>query len=469
MTLTMQTALAGFDEGNPADADVAHQPVLDHAGRLAVQVAKAALQGARGNSGTILSQILGGFSEAIAEKATITIPEFAEALQLASARAHNAVLCPVEGTILTVIRETAQAGSQLAQTVVILDHFLSELSQQARQALLTTPLLLPTLKHAGVVDSGGLGLVYLLEGMTRYLQGVPVNEAIDHKEAGWQLPLRDMIQEELSDLYDVQFLIQGEQLNIPHIRDTINTMGTAPLVVGDETMVRVHVHVADPGEPLSYGITQGELHDVVIENMALQIRQRQTIPAETPQTATICIVPGAGFADIAAGLGATHILTGGDLMLDNGDALIKAIEQITVPQIVVLPNSPQTLALARQICPSAGKPVTLIETGSMPAVINALVVFDPAQSLDINQRRMLAALQQTQSLEITETDSQSGLNALATLNPDSYELLTVYYGRTVTPAMAQTLIKRIQVTYPNLEIEALSGGQANSAYIFSLE
>lgn len=492
MLLTMQAALAEI-----------HHPPTEHAGALATLVSQRALLGARGNSGVILSQILCGFAETIQDKEAFSIPEFAEALQAAADCAYQAVLTPVEGTILTVIKMVAQTAQQLAEDISEVDRFLSHLLAQAKQTLSLTPDLLPILKEAGVVDSGGLGLVYLLEGMARYSRGMTFDISTEETIIQAPSPLMGTYLPAPGYNYDIQFLIKGEKLDVEAIRETVNTLGASPLVVGNEKLVKVHIHATDPGLPLSFGATQGTVLDVVVENMAEQYRAffASQQPSREPQTqiTAICVATGPGLAEIFKSLGADVILSDGQIAKPSTRDFLEAISRVKADSVLLLPNDRNILLTAQQSSNLSQKQVLVVPTKSIPQGINALLSFNAEAELKTNFERMKTAAQQVHTLEITQAVqvttlhnrrinpgdvialgngtlvatgqnlNQVSLCALNTFNLDQLEILTIYYGANAMPAAVQTLARSIQAIYPNLEIEVLNGGQPHYLYIISLE
>ena len=475
MSLTMKAAIADF-----ADIDMVH------AGQIANRAAQNALKGARGNSGTILSQILQGFAVATRDKAEISIPDFATALEAASAKAHASVITPVEGTILTVIKSVAVASQHLANTVERFDQFLNHVLSEARQSLRSTPELLAPLKAAGVVDSGGQGLVYLLEGMVRHIQGLPIDMTVDHDT---QKPAAaNQLEASIDQPYDVQFLIQGNGLNVATIREAIGRMGTSALVVGDKSLVRVHVHVVEPEVPLTYGATQGALSDIVVENMAVQVQNRQHAPHQAVQTAIICVADGPGLAEIFTSLGATVIIEGWRTTDTITSQLSQAINGTKAANILILPNRTDCIALAKQaVTHFVSQQADVLATQSAPEGISALLAYDYTADLSTNVMRMQPAISRIQTVTVqTGTDLVTAyvndqpiaegsdsilvsLNALDTLDVSKFDLVSLYYGNEILPHTAQTLADSLLKRYPHLEVEVLDGGQPSSAYIISLE
>ena len=266
MLLTMRSAYARVEGGD--------EP---HVGKVAGQLAQGALMGARGNSGVILSQIWRGLAAGLSGKEAFGTVDLAHAFQSAADTAYKGVMRPVEGTILTVIREGAAEAADAARKSEDLRFMLERVLERCQQALERTPDLLPILRQAGVVDSGGQGLVYILEGMMRYAQG---KLAIDGQSvapaAAAPLSAQARAVPEGGALefpYDVQFILMGRNLNVLEVRNRIDAMGDSTVVVGDEHAIKVHIHVKDPGVPLSYGISLGQITDVVVENMQEQMEE----------------------------------------------------------------------------------------------------------------------------------------------------------------------------------------------------
>ena len=490
MLLTMQAALAEIDRF-----------LVGPIGLLAGRVSQGALLGARGNSGVILSQILRGFAEAIQAKETISSAELAGALQAAADRAYEAVFDPIEGTMLTIIKTMAQTARQFAQAAPEMELFLSHILQAARQTLALTPSLLPVLQEAGVVDAGGQGLVYLLEGMARYLKGLPVDALA--AEIDSQAIVNGSYLTAPGYRYDIQFLIRGEQLEVEAIRETINTMGASPLVVGNHKLVKVHLHAAEPDLLLRYGAAQGTLLDVVVEDMAAQYqhflaKQQQIRPAQI-KTAAICVAAGPGLAQVFKSLGADIIINNGLAAKPGRKDFLEAINQAPADNVLILPNDANLFLTAQQSGHLAQKQVRVLPTRSAPQGVSALLAFNAAAGLETNFERMRQAAQQVYTLEVVRAAqfagrpelpfkpddlialadgrvaatgqdlSQVSAAALRLFRIDQLEMLTIYYGVEATPTAARSLAESIRAAYPHLEIEVLPGGQPHPLYIISLE
>lgn len=493
MLLTMNAALAEIDR-SPEDSVSA----------VAHTVAHGALMGARGNSGVILSQIFRGFARSLDNKPTFSAREFAEAAQEACDTAYKGVVKPVEGTILTVAREAARAAREAAEHTDNIVEILARVVEAAETTNELTPELLPVLKEAGVVDAGGQGLVYILEGALRCLRGesveldVKMDAVVDLKStlgAG-----------QVGYGYDVQFLIQGELLNVDEIRRRIDAMGESTLVVGDQRLVKVHVHVHDPGLPISYGVSQGVIRDVVIENMEEQyqdfIMQRARAAVATEEItniATICVAPGEGLRRVFESLGASAIVRGGQTMNPSTQEILQAIENVAAEQVLLLPNNSNVILAARQACQLTNKQVVVVPTKTVPQGISALLAFNYQSGLQANAERMARAAGEIQTVEVTRAVRSTQFNGIAVTEGDvigllndqlvaagagylavvldvlgqvsmeDYEVATVYYGQDATLEEANALAGQVVERYPNCEIEVHEGGQAHYRYILSLE
>lgn len=493
MLLTMRAAMQAVGRASEA-----------HAGRIAAAAAQGALMGARGNSGVILSQILGGLAHGLEGKEWFSAADFAAAVQLASEMAYKSVVRPVEGTILTVIREAAAAARAASARTRDVVELLAAALEAAREANARTPEELPILKQAGVVDAGGQGLLYILEGSWRFLKG-------EHIDVGQIHPAPAAVQARLSHDeepygYDVQFLIHGQGLDVPAIRAAIDAMGNSTLVVGDEHLVKVHVHVPDPGPPLSFGCGLGAISDVVVENMDEQhhdfaLRQARALTASETltNTATVCVVPGEGLQQIFESLGASAIVPGGQTMNPSTEELLAAVERVAADHVLILPNNGNVILTAQQVEKFSQKMITVVPTRTIPQGIGALVAFNFQADAATNAPRMLEAARKIQTIEVTRAVRATRLNgvevaegnAIGLLNeelvsssPDletvviealshlpsaEYEVADIYFGADVTAAEASALANRIREIIPGLEIEIHSGGQAHYPYIISLE
>jgi fatty acid kinase len=494
MLLTMQSAYQEIQSSPEEEVSL-----------IAQKVAHGALMGARGNSGVILSQIFRGFARALEGVAAFDTVQFASALREAAATAYKGVIKPVEGTMLTVAREAAEASVVAAASSQDLSYVLEQVVREARASVLRTPTLLPVLAEAGVVDAGGQGLVIILEGMLRYAKGEQVEMDTDLAAAVDLRPVRLEKEEEYG--YDVQFIIHGEGLNIEEIRESIAAMGDSALVVGDSRAVKVHVHSPDPGTPLAYGASRGSLSRVIVENMQEQyqdfIRSKAQPPIAPAEPlcgiGTVVVAPGQGLRQVFESLGASAVVSGGQTMNPSTEDLLKAVEGVASNDVIILPNNKNIIMAAEQTKVLSEKHIEVVRTISVPQGITALLALNYQADLATNTRVMEEAATTIETIEITTavrsvqingffvqegeviglvngvlqvkgvSPAQATLAALEQIDAGQYEIVTIYYGESVTADEAQQLADEIKARYPEQEVEVVDGGQPHYYYILSAE
>src|SRR6266566_2543718 len=503
-----------------ATVQAAFRDVIDcedtSAGVISARLAHGALLGARGNSGVIFSQILRGLAQGLDKKQTFSALDLALALDEAQRLAYRAVIKPVEGTILTVVRETAEAAMASAKRGDDLAAMMQEAIIAARQAVAHTPDLLPTLKQAGVVDAGGQGFSTILEGVWRYVRGESGQVTTAAVLTSSTTPALDSavkkgrvtIEEEFG--YEVVFLLRGEKLDVEGIRQTIIDMGGVSTVVGgDEQMLKVHTHTEWPGKILDYGVSLGSLLDINIENLQ---EQSLTYAAEseaehageevqpvTQQIATVAVVAGPGFERVFRSIGLTAIVPGGQTMNPSTEELLAAVDAVDAKQVILLPNNSNVILSARQVTGLSSKEVYIVPTESMPQGIAALLGFNFEADFESNCKAMTEAAARIQTAEITtairtvrvsgvrvrEGDFIGLLNGnlviagqdiayviretLQRMNIERYEIVTLYFGEDVNRQQAEDTARSIKEKYSHLEIEVVDGGQPHYAYILSAE
>ena len=506
MSATMQAAMRAIESSEETSAGV-----------VAAKLAHGALLGARGNSGVILSQILRGVAQGLDKKQTFTASDLANAMQAAQQLAYRAVLKPVEGTILTVVRETAEAAQGSAGRGDDLVTLVQEMVMAARQSVARTPDLLPTLKQAGVVDSGGQGFCTILEGIWRYVrgeasQGLPLQAAASAFPVKAAEPAakkgRVQIEEEFG--YEVVFLLRGERLDVEGIRQRIIDMGgVSTVVAGDEKMLKVHTHTESPGKILDYGVSLGSLLDINIENLQEQSlayaaeseaehAQDEAQPL-TQQIATVAVVSGPGFEKVFEGLGVSSIVPGGQTMNPSTEELLAAVEAVPAQQVILLPNNSNVILSARQVPGLCQKEIYVVPSDTMPQGIAALIRFNFAADFETNCQAMTEAATSIHTAEITTAVRSVQIGGvrvregdyiglvdgnLTIAGPDmqrviretlrhmdiqNFEIVTLYYGEGVNAQEAEETARRIKQLYSKLEIEVVDGGQPHYAYILSAE
>lgn len=500
MVLTMQSAWAEIE--NSPEVNV---------GKVVHQMSHGALMGARGNSGVILSQIWRGFARSLDNKGVFRAQDLADACQEATTTAYKGVVKPVEGTILTVSRAIADAATKTAQETNDLMHVLEHMVFAAHEAVLITPSLLPVLAEAGVVDAGGQGLFLILEGMLRHMRGEPIAENTPFAEAV-DLVTRGLEPGEIGYGYDVQFLIIGQGINVDVTREKIAEMGECPLVVGDPTTIKVHVHVPDPGIPISYGASLGSLRDVVVEDMQAQYRdfiveQEAThlVPAGGSQAmpsqeiGVVAVVMGDGLARVFQSLGAGAIVYGGQTMNPSTQDLLEAVESLPTEKVILLPNNKNVILAAKQARELSKKPLAVIPSRFVPQGIAALLALNYQADFETNVGMITRAMKDVKTGEITFATRSTTINGLRITNgqiiglydgklkvagatvehvaqtlleemgtADS-EIITLYYGEAIGEDDANALAKLLQQDWPDLEIEVVAGGQPHYPYILSVE
>jgi hypothetical protein len=467
-------------------------------------VAHGALMGARGNSGVILSQVWRGMAKQLDGKHQLTASDWALALREGSATAYKGVMRPVEGTILTVAREAADAAASASAESDDMTYVVEQVVRRAGQAVERTPDQLAVLKEAGVVDAGGQGLYFILEGMLRHLRGerAPATRGLKPGAA-----LRSEHAAEGQYGYDIQFLIEGQNLPIDEIREAIMGMGDSVLVVGDARTIKVHVHSHNPGEIIGYATGKGNLRDVVVENMQMQYqqflaKQAQRQPASTPplgDIGTVVVVNGDGLRRVFESLGASAIVPGGQTMNPSTEELLRAIDCAPSDKVIVLPNNPNVILTAEQALGMSAKQVAVVRTKTVPQGITALLAFNYQSDLNTNVDLMERAASQIHTIEITSAIRSVQINSLSVqkgqfiglLNGDlvqagdelqrvtqavleridigDYEILTVYWGERVSKEQAEALVSWIGERYPNKEVELVEGNQPHYHYIISVE
>jgi len=486
----------------------AYQASNHSASAVAQAIAKGALMGARGNSGVILSQIWRGLAQSLAEKESITGSDLADALLEASKTAYEALSNPVEGTILTVLREAAlaaqaQAASNNNDLILILEAAVNA----AGESVANTPSLLVVLKEAGVVDAGGQGLHVILDGALRYLKGEA--EAMQFRKPQMiassipitpRLALQEV--EEVPYGYCTEFLMKGEGLDPDKLRLKLKKKGQCLIVVGDESTVRVHIHTLDPGNIVHYVTSLGTLHQVSIRNMDEQHRdylerQKERMPAV--DIATVAVVPGDGLANVFASLGVTAVVPGGQTMNPSTKDLANAVESVVSDSIIILPNNKNIVPTANQVQSLTQKKVEVVPTETIPQGVVALLAFDYEADFETNTQLMKEAKSAVKTVEITRAvrpaqlgglkieknqaigflegdlvavgDNTTGVlnEVLAKLDLDKAEVITIYYGADTKLAEAEEVSTDIRKQYPQLQIEVVQGGQPHYNYIVSIE
>jgi hypothetical protein len=461
---------------------------------LAREVTRAALMSARGNSGVILSQIVRGAAEVLGSAPDVGAPAAVRAVRGASDAAYAAVRSPVEGTMLTVIRELAEAAESASAGT--LPELLQQLVERGEESVARTPDQLDVLREAGVVDAGGAGLVELVRGLAAVASG----EEIAAPPAAPEVSV-DAVHQELSRFrYCTTFVVEGDGLDAAVLEDELERLGDSLLVVGDPSALKVHVHTDDPGAALSLATRAGTIEGVEIADMHRQTEQREErLLAALPdaQTAVVAVVAGDGNRRLFEQLGAERIVEGGQTMNPSTADLHEAIESTGAGEVVLLPNNSNVVMTAEQAARVAGKPVQVVATTSIPAGLAALVAFNAERSAEENADAMREALTGLATGEIALASRDASTNGvavregeyLALLDGDAIasgpsfeevaralvehllaeprELLTLLSGEKAPPLNG--LLDELAAEHPELELDVHEGGQPHYPLLLSAE
>jgi len=461
---------------------------------LAKEVTRAALMGARGNSGVILSQIVRGFADVVGDEEPFDAAALARAFRGASDAAYRAVRRPVEGTMLTVIRELAEAAER-ANHFQSAGELLAELVRAGEESLARTQDMLDVLRDAGVVDAGGAGLVEIVRGLAATATGEPIPEAPPREALGF-----DAIHQELSAYrYCTTFVIEGDGLVREELEGELEKLGDSLLVVGDPTAMKVHVHTDEPGTALAIGTKRGTIAGVEIANMHVQTQHRSARLEAVPdvQTDVVAVVVGEGNRRLFETLGATSFVEGGQTMNPSTADLVAAVERTGAAEVILLPNNSNVIMSAEQAAQLAGKPVHVVASDSIPAGLAAIVSFDPQRSAEENAAEMREVLESVATGEVTVASRDAQLNGLAVpkgaflgladgeavavgesfdevagqvverLLAEPRGMLTLLRGEEA-PAL-DALVASLAKRHPDVEVDVQDGGQPHYPLLLSAE
>jgi DAK2 domain fusion protein YloV len=463
---------------------------------LAHEVTRAALMSARGNSGVILSQIVRGAAEELGQAATVDAPTIARSLRAAADEAYRAIRKPAEGTMLTVIRELAEAAE--SQTPRAPAELLQELVRRGDEAVARTQEQLDVLQRAGVVDAGAAGLVELLRGLAAAVAGAELPEPAPVHE----LPVRAVHQQLSRFRYCTTFVIEGDALDAARLERRLEELGDSLLVVGDRSALKVHVHTDDPGAALSLGTTAGAIEGVEIADMHRQTEEREERLLEVAQEpearcAAVAVVAGEGNRRLFESLGAARIVEGGQTLNPPTADLLAAVEAAPASEIVLLPNNANVVMAAEQAARLAAKPVHVVPARSLQAGLAALVAFNPERTAEDNAAEMLDALESVVTGEVAIASRDAALDGVAArkgeflgllggkavsagpsfdevartvaegLLAEPRDLLTLLTGEGAPPLNG--LLEGLAASHPELEIDVHDGGQPHYQLLLSAE
>lgn len=484
-------------------------------GELGKTFSKGLLMGARGNSGVILSQLFRGFCKNIESESEINSKLLAESFQAGVETAYKAVMKPVEGTILTVAKDAAQAAIEKANNTEDCIELMEYIIVKANESLENTPNLLAVLKEVGVVDSGGKGLLCVYEGFLKALKGEKVEAKVakldkdefvhDEHDFHGVINTEDIIYGYCTEMM-VRFGKNKKAFDEQEFRQDMSQFGDSLLVINDEEIVKVHVHTEYPGKVFNYGQQYGELIKLKVENMREQhrevIRKEQHTAKpkmETVETAIITISMGEGISEIFKSMGATHIISGGQTMNPSTEDIVKVIEQSKCKRAIILPNNKNILMASEQAASIVDAEAVVIPTKSIPQGISALFQYDADSTLEENKAQMADSVNNVKSGSLTyavrdtkidgveiKKDAFMGLiedkivssqsDQLTTVTEllnemlaDDSEILTVIIGQDAEQAVTDNMINWIEEQYPDVEVEVHEGGQPIYQYFFSVE
>ena len=488
LTLTVRAVQEVLDQLDDADRE-----------RLAHEIARAALMGARGNSGVILSQIVRGFADVVGVASVIDSPTLARAFRSASDAAYRAVRKPVEGTMLTVIRELAEEAEAQARPDLPVADLLRALVRRGEDALARTPEHLEILRQAGVVDAGGAGLLELVRGLTAAVTG----EAPAEPPPGLEDVGLDAIHQELSQYrYCTVFVVEGDGLDRDALERVLEPLGDSLMVVGDESALKVHVHTDDPGAALSLGAAAGVLEGIEIANMHRQTEQRESrlleLVPDPRETEVVAVVAGEGNARLFRSLGVTSIVEGGQSMNPSTADILAAVDATSAPGVVVLPNNANVILSAEQAAAHAVKPVLVgrnaLDPGrgrsdgrlrrhargartTQPRWQTRSPASPPARSPPPRARCSSSGLAVDEGafLGLLEGEPVAGGQAfdevaaavVARLLAEPREVLTLLTGESAPPLNG--LLGRIAESHPEVEVDVQDGGQPHYHLLLSAE
>lgn len=495
MSLTISSAIKELNKVSDEDITL-----------IGKAITKGSLMGARGNSGVILSQIIRGFAKGIENKDKLTSQDLADAFKLGADTAYKAVIKPIEGTILTVVRESADFAINSVKKEQDMVEFLESVICEANLSLERTPTLLPALKNAGVVDSGGKGLVIFYEGMLESLKGnfIEISNKVNVKEFVESSAMEYTNPEDIEFGYCTEFILETDKIASEEIRDLMLPLGDSLAVVGDEGIIKVHVHTNEPGTAIQIALKYGQLVTVKIENMRLQhenilIENQASEVKEEKEYAIIATSVGEGLNKIFKDLRVDHIIEGGQTMNPSTQDFLDAIDKINARNIIIFPNNSNIIMSANQARELSDKNVVVVPTKTIPQCVSALINFNEEATIQENEQTMLDIINQVGSGQITyavrntnidgieikegnyigisngkmasssEKIEEVVLETLSKLVSDDSYLITLYYGQDIKEEDVRELSDKISSIYNELDVEIMYGGQPVYYYLLSVE
>ncbi|WP_300279802.1 DAK2 domain-containing protein [Peptacetobacter sp.] len=478
--------------------------------KISKAMSKGSLMGARGNSGVILSQIIRGIAKSVEGKEKLSTMDMAKALKGGSDTAYKAVIKPVEGTILTVIRETSEHAIKIAKKEKDINKFLEKVVKEANISLENTPNLLKNLKDAGVVDSGGKGLALIIEGFYLASIGKAVEKASKEKEELKNVSISSSDYSSSEDIkfgYCTEFILESDKIDDSKIRDIMLGYGDSLAVVGDEGVIKVHVHTNEPGNVLQEALKYGQLLTIKIENMRMQhenileglSEESYQEPVEEKEFAFISTSMGDGLDSIFKDFGVDCVIQGGQTMNPSTEDFMNAIDKIHAKNIFILPNNSNIIMAANQAKELSDKNIIVIPTKNIPQAVSVLVGFSPDATVEENEASMLDALSYVKSGQVTFAVRDTVMNGIEikegniigiaekemiaagdevddvttklieSLVDEDSAIITLFYGEDVTEEQAEELREKLEEKFEDIDIELYYGGQPLYYYLISVE
>ena len=471
-------------------------------------LSKGSLMGARGNSGVILSQIIRGIAKSVEGKENLNVVDLANAFKNGSDTAYKAVIKPIEGTILTVVRESGEYAENIAQEDMDMIEFLELVVEKANESLNKTPELLKALKEAGVVDSGGKGLVLIYEGMLSSLKGNNIELVEGGISSDTNVSVEQNIStEDIKYQYCTEFILETNKVDDLTVRERFMKYGDSLAVVGDEGVIKVHVHTNDPGLAIQEALSYGQLLTIKVENMKLQhenkvlkeAAQTEEVHVEEKEYGFIATSMGDGLAQIFRDFGVDHIIEGGQTMNPSTEDFMKAIEKLNAKNIIILPNNSNIIMAANQAKELSDKNIVVIPTKNVPQAFAALVTFDGDADIAENEANMMEALSTVKSGQVTYAVRDTVINdvevkegniigiaegkllsagdkvdeittdLIEKLVDEDSAIITLFYGEDTSKEDAQALRDALEENFEDVDVELHYGGQPLYYYLISVE
>lgn len=496
MSLTMQSAIESIDVSKDYTVE-----------SLAKEISKGSLMGARGNSGVILSQIFRGFAKGCEGKDTLTPTDLANAIVQAAEVAYSAVMKPIEGTILTVIRKTGEQAERFVNEETTIDELIEYILHVSKKALDETPEQLDVLKQAGVVDAGGKGLVCILTGFEHAIKGKELlEEEIQTIEKKREHTIK--APEDIEFGYCTEFIVRGK-INANALKEKVQKLGDSMVFVENDDIVKVHIHTNNPGIALEYALEEGELLKIKIENMREQhshivngdhAKEEKSEPKkEKAKYEIISVAIGSGISEIFKDLGVTQIIEGGQTMNPSTKDLLEKIDEAYAENIIILPNNSNIILAAEQAKKLSDKNVFIVPTKTIPQGINSLIEFNWDDDIEVNLERMKESIEDVKTIQITYSVkdttfddveikkdeilgvSQGNIVSVGsdlheitmktikeTIDEDT-EIVTIYFGEDVDEEVAESLASEIEDLLEFGDVEVYYGGQPLYYYLISVE